>query len=94
MKSSGDVEITDKFSAIFGLHFEEIIVCLFVMLCSIKFSRRVQNCCNSTVDMVNYHSYFLYVCQHSKGNGGERHTAHLEELAGLGEGYLETWRDD
>ena len=98
MKSSGDVEITDKFSAIFKepfcLPFEEIIVCLFVMLCSIKFSRRAQNYCNSTADMVNYHSYFLYVCQHSKGNGGERHTAHLEELAGLGEGYLETWRDD
>ena len=70
MKSSGDVEITDKFSAIFGLHFEEIIVCLFVMLCSIKFSRRVQNCCNSTVDMVNYHSISCTCAKHSKGNGG------------------------
>jgi len=74
MKSSGDVEITDKSSAIFKelfcLPFEGIIVCLFVMLCSIKFSRRAQNYCNSTADMVNYHSISCTCAKHSKGNGG------------------------
>lgn len=74
MKSSGDVEFTDKFRAIFKKsfcpYFEEIIVCLFVMLCSIKFSRRAQNYCNSTANMVSYHSISCTCAKHSKGNGG------------------------